>query len=149
MLFSARIYFPGIANGAQGNFCVGTFQGDIVAAVVIAVEFEEFGDPVSAVVVFQAQQEVHRQLRGYDITGDGQEVSGPGVEGEHDHVVHFEGELGESFVCFCAHELGGPEALFEGGLYVSADGVCGSGEAAEGQEEGDCESECACHKIIF
>jgi hypothetical protein len=113
VFFYGRIYFPGVASGAQGDFCVGTFQGDIVAAIVISIEFEKLCDPVVAVVVFQAHQEIHRQLSGYDIAGDGQEVSGPGIEGEHDRVVHFESQLGESFVCFCAHDLGGTEALFE------------------------------------
>lgn len=149
VFFYGRIYFPAVANGAQGDYCVGAFQGDIVAAVVIAGEFEEFGDPVGPVVVFQAEQEVQGQLGGYDITGDGQEVSGPGVEGEHDHVVHFKGELGKSFVCFCAHDLGGAEVLFEGGLDVSADRVCGTGEAAEGQEEGGCEGDDLVHKNYF
>jgi len=70
LLLSVRVYLPFFAVGAEDYFAVCVLQGDVVAVQVISGEFEQFSDPVSAVVAFQAHQQAHGQLRGGDVAGD-------------------------------------------------------------------------------
>jgi len=149
LLFRAAVYFPVFAVGAQGNLYVGVFQGNVVAAGAVAGEFEEFGDPIGVVIIFQAQQQVHRQLGGDDVAGDGQQLAAVVVKGEHDRIVHFERKPGESLMCFCAHQLGIAEVLFERGVYFSFCGVGGFGKGDDCQEKSEGEGGNLFHTIIF
>ena len=71
LFHGAGVDFPSVTVAAQGDLAVGALQRDIIAVVVFAAELEQFGDPVTIIVVLQAHLQVHRQLRGYDIAGDG------------------------------------------------------------------------------
>jgi len=62
LLPGVLINFPFISVGAQGDAGIGAFQGHIVAVCVIAGEFEELGNPIGAIAVFQAHQQVDGQL---------------------------------------------------------------------------------------
>ena len=89
------IDIPGIGTaGAEGYFGIGVFEGDVISATSIAAEFEQVGDPVRSVVLFDLEQQLDRQLVGPDVAGDGEELAVFTVEGGQDHVVHLEGQLG-------------------------------------------------------
>jgi hypothetical protein len=76
------IDIPGIGTArAEGYGRIGVFQGDKVSAATVAVKFEKVGDPVGVVVLFDLEQELDRQLIGFDVAGDGEELTVFTVEG--------------------------------------------------------------------
>jgi hypothetical protein len=120
---------------------VGVLEGDIVSVGAISVEFEQFRDPVVGVVLFDLKQELDGQLVGFDVAGDGKELTFFGVEGEQDHVVHFEGQLGEVLSGFGCQQFCFFEILAEGGSYCGVVVVaCGISKAGtdDSQGEGNC-----------
>ena len=134
------IYIPGI--GAAGAECYGrvsVFEGYVVSVCAIGVEFEQFRDPVVGVVLFDLEQELYGQLVGFDVTGDGEELTFFGVEGEQHHVVHSEGQLGVVLSGFGGQQFCFFEILMEGGSYCGVVVVVGGvseASADDSQNEG-------------
>lgn len=134
LFHGAGVNFPGVAVTAQGDLAVGALQRDIITAVVVAAEFEQLSDPETLVIALQAYLKVQGQLGGYDVAGDGQQVSIFGVISKHDHVVHPEGQLGEVLADFAADDTGIVELIPERGPDAAADGVGGAGKAIAGAQ---------------
>ena len=129
LFFSAGVDFPAVTVGAESNFSVCVLQCDVVAAVIVAGEFEQFSDPVAVVVALQTHLQAEGQLRRYDVAGDGQQFSISGVVGEHDHVVHFKCKLGEVPANFRAYDPGVVEIPLKRSPYIAVDGVRAASEA--------------------
>src|ERR1700735_2488936 len=131
------IDIPGIGTArAEGYGRIGVFQGDVVSAATVAVEFEQGGDPVGVVVLFDVEQEVDRQLIGFDVAGDGEELTVFAIEGGQNHVVHSEGQLGVVPAGFGRQQFCFFEILVEGGVYCVVMSFRGVGEAAA---DADCQ----------
>ena len=54
----AAVCFPLVVAGAQREFLIRRFEGDIVSAGAIGIAFEEIADPIVVVVVFELQQQL-------------------------------------------------------------------------------------------
>lgn len=100
----------------ERNACVGVFYGYIVAVASITVEFEQVGDPVVGVVPFEVEQQLDRQLAGFDVAGYCEQFAVVGIEGIEHHVIHFKGQLVVAVVGFYAHQFCFFKVFPEGGL---------------------------------
>jgi len=145
------IDIPGIGTArAEGYGRIGVFQGDVVSAATVAVEFEQVGDPIGVVVLFDLEQELDRQLIGFDVAGDGEELTVFAIEGGQDHVVHPEGQLGVVLSGFGRQQFCFFEILVEGGCDqvvtvtgggADGNGVVGGNWGSEAAAEADCQEQ--------
>lgn len=119
---------------AEGDDRVCVLHCYIIAVCVIAIEFKKIGDPVVGIISFQLEQQLDRQLAGFDVAGYCQQFSVVGVEGEQNHVVHFESQLVEMGVGFNCHQFRFFEIFLEGCL--DPIGMVGGGSEAAGDADG-------------
>lgn len=81
------VRFPIVAVRSKGNPGITVLECCIIGSLIVAIDFEQFGDPAIGVVLLQVHQQSDGQLSRQDVPDYSHQISVFGIVSEQHEIV--------------------------------------------------------------